>query len=311
MSIPKQGAPVLQVDRVRKKLGGRQVIEDISFTIQEGEVVGFLGPNGTGKTTTIRMITGLIRPNSGQILIRGSDIRTQFSQAMSHIGAIVEQPALYEHLSGWENLMQAARIAGKPISKERMEACIALVHLQTRIGEKVKRYSLGMKQRLAIAQALLASPSLLVLDEPTNGLDPAGIIEMREVIRELCRQTGVAVFISSHLLSEIEQLCTRVLIIENGRIQASKNLLRHEEEEVGVSLFCKPEQRTSALGLLREMGLQPELAGDRILIRLMEEDLPGTVNNLYVQGVPIYRVETAEQTLEQFFLSSTTGKGTC
>ncbi|MDV3429035.1 MAG: ABC transporter ATP-binding protein [Bacillota bacterium] len=212
----------LEVTDVKKRLGKREIIKGITFSVEEGEVFGFIGPNGAGKTTTIRMLVGLISQNSGEIKIMGHDIHKEREKALSYVGAVVENPELYKYLSGWENLMQIARI--RNIDKEYVQQIVDLVELKGRINDKVKKYSLGMKQRLGLAASLISKPKLLILDEPTNGLDPTGIMDFREIVRKAAKGTGTAVFISSHILSEIEQVCDKVAFINDGVIQSEEYL---------------------------------------------------------------------------------------
>ncbi|OPJ57424.1 ABC transporter ATP-binding protein [Clostridium oryzae] len=213
---------VLEVKGLKKHIGNRQIIKNIDFSIKEGEIFGFLGPNGAGKTTTIRMLVGLIAPSSGNIKIAGHDIGAERERALSNVGAVVENPELYTYLSGRENLMQIARVRNIP--KEDIEQIIEMVNLKERIDDKVKKYSLGMKQRLGLALALLAKPRLLILDEPTNGLDPSGILDFREIVKNVARKNGTAVFISSHMLSEVQQLCDTVAFINDGVIKSVESI---------------------------------------------------------------------------------------
>lgn len=213
---------ILEVKDVKKQLGKREIIKGISFNVKQGEIFGFLGPNGAGKTTTIRMLVGLISPNSGIIKIDGHDIKDERELALNAVGAVVENPELYTYLSGRENLMQIARIRG--ISKAYVDEIIELVELKDRIGDKVRKYSLGMKQRLGLAAALIAKPKLLILDEPTNGLDPTGIMDFRKIVRKAAHETKTAVFISSHILSEVQTLCDTVAFINNGVIQSVESI---------------------------------------------------------------------------------------
>ena len=210
-------AITLSVKDLRKRIGKKEIIKGISFDLHKGEVFGFLGLNGAGKTTTIRMLVGLIKPTSGSVSVCGFDLKKDFSKAMESLGCIVENPELYPYLSGWDNLAHFARML-EGVSKKRISEVTELVGLTERIHDRVKTYSLGMRQRLGIAQALLGNPSVLILDEPTNGLDPAGIREMREFIRFLAEKEGLSVLVSSHLLSEIQLLCDRVAIISKGRV---------------------------------------------------------------------------------------------
>ncbi|PRR73201.1 ABC transporter ATP-binding protein [Clostridium thermopalmarium] len=229
---------VLEVKDVKKRLGKKEIIKGISFNVKEGEIFGFLGPNGAGKTTTIRMLVGLIAPNSGSIVIAGHDMSKEREKALASVGAVVENPELYTYLSGRENLMQIARI--RKIDKEYVNEIIELVNLKNRIDDKVRKYSLGMKQRLGLAAALIAKPKLLILDEPTNGLDPTGILDFRSIVKKAARETGIAVFISSHILSEVQMICDRVAFINNGVIQSVESVygdvVKSEIENIVLSV---------------------------------------------------------------------------
>lgn len=213
---------VLEVSNLKKTIGKREIIKGVSFEINSGEIFGFLGPNGAGKTTTIRMLVGLIKPTEGNIKICGYDLQKDTSKALEEVGAVVENPELYKYLSGRENLMQIARI--RKISKEQVEETIKLVGLENRIDDKVRKYSLGMKQRLGLAASLLSKPKLLILDEPTNGLDPSGILDFREVVQKAARERDMAVFVSSHILSEVQNLCDKVAFINDGVIKAVEEI---------------------------------------------------------------------------------------
>jgi ABC-2 type transport system ATP-binding protein len=214
---------VLSAEGLAKRFGAREVVSDVSFQLHRGEVFGFLGPNGAGKTTTIRMLVGLVAPTRGRVLIEGKDLRKSFEDAMRHVGCIVETPSLYTFLTGRENLEHAARLAGDGAEK-RIDETAALVKMASRLDDPVRTYSLGMRQRVGIAQALLGDPSILILDEPTNGLDPAGIREMRELVRHLASERGLAVFVSSHLLAEVEKMVDRIAIVHRGRTLAAGTL---------------------------------------------------------------------------------------
>ncbi len=232
---------VLEVKNVRKRLGKRDIIKGIDFEVKEGEIFGFLGPNGAGKTTTIRMLVGLIAPNSGNIIINGHDISKERELALSAVGAVVENPELYTYLSGRENLMQIARV--RKIEKSYVEKIIELVGLKERINDKVRKYSLGMKQRLGLAASLITKPKLLILDEPTNGLDPTGIIEFRKIVKKVAKETNAAIFISSHILSEIQVMCHKVAFINNGVIQSIESIhgdvINNEFENIVLSVKNK------------------------------------------------------------------------
>ncbi|MFE5321441.1 ABC transporter ATP-binding protein [Paenibacillus sp. NPDC056579] len=208
---------VVQLRNVTKRIGSKTIVDGLSFDVMPGEVFGFLGPNGAGKTTTIRMIVGLMSLTEGEVLVQGFSIRKQFEEAMRRVGAIVENPEFYKFMTGYQNLQHFARMI-PGITEERLEEVIELVKLEHRIHDKVKTYSLGMRQRLGVAQAILHRPAVLILDEPTNGLDPEGIRELRDYLRQLSQQEGIAVIVSSHLLSEMELMCDRVAIIQNGKL---------------------------------------------------------------------------------------------
>ncbi len=214
------GTVVLSAEGLAKRFGSREVVSDVSFELNRGEVFGFLGPNGAGKTTTIRMLVGLVRPTRGRVIIDGHDVARDFEGAMRRVGCVVETPDLYGFLTGRENLEHFARMIGDG-ARERIDGLADLVRMSGRMDEPVRTYSLGMRQRIGIAQALLGDPAVLILDEPTNGLDPAGIREVRELIRRLAAERGLAVFVSSHILSEVEKMADRVAIIHRGRTLAS------------------------------------------------------------------------------------------
>lgn len=207
----------LKISGLNKTLGKRHILHDISFEAYEGEVFGFLGPNGAGKTTTIKIIVGLLSLDDGDIAVGGFDIRRNFEKALAGIGGIVENPEMYKYMTGRENLRQYARMR-EGVTEARIDEVVKLVGLSKRIDEKVKRYSLGMRQRLGVAQAILHHPKLLVLDEPTNGLDPAGIKELRDILKKLAHEDNICVLVSSHLMSEMELMCDRVGIINNGKM---------------------------------------------------------------------------------------------
>lgn len=212
-------AVALKIENLNKSIGKRHILHDISFETYTGEVFGFLGPNGAGKTTTIKMIVGLLSIDEGSISVVGYDVEKNFEKAMAGIGGIVENPELYKYMTGMQNLEQYARMRSG-VTRERILEVVELVGLSKRINEKVSRYSLGMRQRLGVAQAILHHPKVLILDEPTNGLDPAGIKELRDILKNLAHQEGISVLVSSHLMSEMELMCDRVGIIVEGKLRA-------------------------------------------------------------------------------------------
>ncbi|WP_409301073.1 ABC transporter ATP-binding protein [Peribacillus sp. SCS-155] len=294
----------LSVKDLRKKIKNKEIIKGLNFELREGEVFGFLGPNGAGKTTTIRMLVGLIRPTSGSIRICGYDVRDNFTEAMRHLGCIVENPELYPYLSGWDNLLHFARML-PDVDEQRMNEVIDLVGLQKRIHDKVKTYSLGMRQRLGIAQALLNNPRVLILDEPTNGLDPAGIREMREFIRTLAVQEGLSVLVSSHLLSEIQLLCDRVAIITKGKIiqiDTVQNLLNRQEK-----MHWKLKPLAKGREVL-ERYTEVETLDDGYLQTYFSEEKAGLWNlELMREGVSVIEMNRKLPALEDLFLELTGG----
>lgn len=295
----------LAVRDLHKVIGKKEIIKGINFEIRQGEVFGFLGPNGAGKTTTIRMIVGLIKPTSGSIRICGRDVKTEFTEAMANLGCIVENPELYPFLTGMENLQQFARMQNG-VGEERISEVIQLVRLQQRIHDKVKTYSLGMRQRLGIAQALLGRPKILILDEPTNGLDPSGIREMREFIRYLAEKEGLSVLVSSHLLSEIQLMCDRVAIIAKGRIisvEAVDKLLSQQER-----LIWRLTPTDQGLTLLKDLTGRARVEGETI-ITPYDEDAVGIWNQRLVEaGIKVKEMHRHLPALEDLFLEMTGGE---
>ena len=295
---------VLVASHLTKIIGKRTIVEDISFTIGAGEVFGFLGPNGAGKTTTIRMLVGLIKPTRGSVEICGFDVRRNFEQAMRNVGCIVENPDLYRFMNGRENLEHFARMLGVPNAET--ERVAELVGLAKRLDDRVGTYSLGMRQRLGIAQAMLGGPRLLILDEPANGLDPAGIREIRELLRHLARDRQMAVFVSSHLLGEVEQMCDRVAIIHKG------HLLREGSVTDLISSRREMEFRVGdvarAAEIIRARGFEVRADTDRLWIPIDESEAPPLVAALAENGVAVFHAQRHVETLEEMFLAATGGE---
>src|SRR5437660_76280 len=215
---------ILEVEHLTRRFGARTAVQDVNLRVEAGEIFGFLGPNGAGKTTAIRMLLGLLRPDSGSARVAGFDCWRQHVQAARHFGAVLESPGMYTALTARENLRQFARLLGG-VSKQEQARLLKKVGLEGRADEPGRGFSLGMRARLAVAQALLGNPQLLVLDEPTNGLDPLGIRDLRELLRGLADQPGIAIVLSSHLLGEVEELCDRIAIISHGFVRAQGSLL--------------------------------------------------------------------------------------
>ncbi len=227
--------PVLQAVHLRKTFSSFLAVDDFSISLAPGEIVGILGSNGAGKTTILRMLVGLIRPDSGEITVAGFDLRNQFRDAISRIGSLIEIPAFYGYLSARQNLQLLLRLSEQKTANEQIDNVLRQVKLLDRADDAVKKYSQGMRQRLGIAAAILRKPPIVILDEPANGLDPEGMIEIREFIRSLAKETGTAVLLSSHLLSEMEMLCDRVFILNKGKTIAAgsvKELILPEDENL-------------------------------------------------------------------------------
>ncbi len=293
---------VLEVKNLNKSYGRKKVLNDVSFKIDAGEILGFIGPNGAGKTTTIKLILGLQLIDSGEVIINGYDVKKDFVKAIEKVGAIVENPDAYLYLTGRKNLELIASLY-KDITKDRIKEIIKLVGLENRIDDKVSKYSLGMRQRLGIASALLAAPNLLILDEPTNGLDPEGIKELRDLVKKLA-QEGVAILISSHNLAELENFCTNVCIIKNGTVISENKMvdLKKDSEsyyEIEVSKIR---------GLKSLLQKDDEIIDDNTLhVKRNKKEIAELVKEIVKKDIDIYQVKLVEASLEEAFLKETGG----
>lgn len=298
-------APVVRLQNVTKVIGKRTIIDRVSFEVQPGEVFGFLGPNGSGKTTTIRMIVGLMGMTAGDIHIGEHSVRTDFSNAIVQVGAIVENPEMYKFLTGYQNLLHYARM-NPSITKERIQEAIELVGLQGRIHDKVKKYSLGMRQRLGVAQAIMHRPKLLVLDEPTNGLDPAGIRELRDYLRRLAQDEGTAVLVSSHLLSEMELMCDRVAILQKGQIIDVRSIRGQDENGKALleEVLFDVDHPDAALGILEGQGAA-RIADGLLLLSSDRAGIAAINRRLVEAGINIYGIRVKTKSLEDQFLEMT------
>ncbi|MDQ0655507.1 ABC transporter ATP-binding protein [Paenibacillus sp. W2I17] len=310
---------VLSVQNLKKRIGRKWIIKDVTFDVKPGEIFGFLGPNGAGKTTTIRMLVDLIKPTEGKIKVCGYDVNRDPERALKYVGSIVENPEVYTYLTGWENLEHFARMQ-PGVDNERIQEVVDIVRLDQRIHDKVRTYSLGMRQRLGIAQALLGRPRLLILDEPTNGLDPKGIKELRVFIKQLASE-GMAVFVSSHLLSEIQLLCDRVAIISAGRVLAvggvseliedhSKLAIWHLSpleqgkkmlQDAGIALVGRPAD-------VMDDTIVAGLGPNAVVAEMHEDRIPDMVQQMVQAGVQVEGVQRIQPTLEQLFLKMTEGE---
>ena len=296
---------VLEIKNLSKSFGKRKVIDDISLEVKEGEIYGFLGPNGSGKTTTIKMILRLIDNDAGEIKVNGYDTKKQFEQAMEYIGAIVENPDMYKYMTGRDNLKLHARI--RNVDSKRIDEMLELVELKERADDKVRKYSLGMKQRLGLALTLLHKPKVLILDEPTNGLDPAGIKKLRDILKEIAHKEGVAVFVSSHILSEMELMCDKVAVIDNGKIVKTEEINNTEEEPTEtIELRVKDTQK--AINVLKQkFAIIAKDQNNSIQLTLATDQVPLIVKELANSDVGIKAVIPKEHSLEEIFFDATKG----
>ena len=294
---------LLEVKNVNKYFGKKRVLKNVSFSVDEGEILGFIGPNGAGKTTTIKLILGLQSISDGKVFINGYDVTKDFSKAIEKVGAIVESPDMYMYLSGRKNLEMVASMYDN-ISKSRIDEVIKLVGLENRINDKVSKYSLGMRQRLGIAASLIHSPNLLILDEPTNGLDPEGIKELRVLLKNLAKKEKVGILISSHNLSELESFCTDVCIIKNGEII----------ESTSVKEAKKTDKTSYIVSLDKIDGIDKYLSDNDVVlddhtikVYKNREDITEFIKVLIDNKYKIYEFKLETLTLEDAFLKMAGG----
>lgn len=292
----------LQTIGITKSFRKRCAVDDLSLTVYEGDIYGFLGPNGAGKSTTIRMLTGLITPHRGTAHLLGADVRKYGHKSLKDVGALVETPAFYRYMSARENLSILSRLSGG-CSPNRIDQILDIVGLLDRANDKVKNFSQGMRQRLGIAQALLPNPRLVILDEPTNGLDPQGMKDVRELIIHLARDQKITVFLSSHLLHEVEQICTRVGIINRGKLAAEGSVKDLLNAKSGVVTFQVSDVKSAAEIIRRYERVElisTEL--DMVTIRA-EDDMTAQINRLLVMGnVDVRSIIPRNGSLEELFL---------
>ena len=294
---------ILTLKNVSKLIGTKQIIDNASFSVEQGQVVGLLGPNGAGKTTIIRMIVGLMKHNKGSITIMGNSLETSFKAAIASVGAIVENPEFYNYLTGYENLMQYQRMAKTKMTAVEMDDLIRQVHLEEYINQKVKTYSLGMRQRLGVAQALIHRPTLLVLDEPMNGLDPKGMREFREMILML-REQGVSVLVSSHQLSDIEQIADHLIVVQKGKVthQVAMDTLKAEKS----LLIIKTDDDQEELNVLKTKFQIDGLAlTDGLQISLETDNRSEIAAALVNAGIGLKEMKLQQSSLEETFLAWT------
>lgn len=295
--------PILKCENLYKNFGKKQILKNVSFEIYSGDILGFIGPNGAGKTTTIKLILGLQGITQGKVEINGYNIENQFEKAIEKVGAIVENPDLYMYLTGYENLKLISNLYDN-IDKNRIDEVVKLVKLEKRINDKVSKYSLGMRQRLGIAQAILHKPNLLILDEPTNGLDPEGIKEMRELLINLAQKEKMAILISSHNLAELDNLSTKVCIIKNGEIIETSDIdsIKKESEE-DYQVF-EVDNTEKVKNILKSAIIVDE---NHFKIDIQKGEIPEIVKLLVKEDILLYKIQKEEISLEKAFFEKTGG----
>lgn len=296
------GDVVLKCEHLHKNFGKKEILKDVSLELEKGDILGFIGPNGAGKTTTIKLILGLQSITSGTVKINGYDITSNFTNAIRNVGAIVENPDLYMYLTGYENLKLIANLY-KGVGKERIDEVVKLVKLENRINDKVSRYSLGMRQRLGIAQAILHKPNLLILDEPTNGLDPEGIKEIRELLKDLAEKEEMAVLISSHNLLELETFCNKICIIKNGKVMETNKI--EDVKNIAKSGYIFEIDNTE---MIDKMFKNVTIVNRNMFkIAVDREEVPSVIKKLVENDIKIYAVNENKISLEDAFLKKTGG----
>ena len=290
---------ILKCENLKKQVKNKVIVENISFSMDKGDVVGFIGPNGAGKTTTIKLILGLIKLTEGKVYIDGYDIQKNFIKAMEKVGAIVETPDLYMYLSGYDNLKLTANNY-KNITKERMNEVIKKVGLENRIKDKVSTYSLGMRQRLGIAEAIINSQELLILDEPTNGLDIEGTIEIRNLIKELSNE-GIAILISSHNLTEIDNLCNRIIAIKNGKIITNDTIDNFKTFSNETTYILELDNLDNLDQVILKYKYEV-ISKNKIRVYITKEEITNFMENLIKSRYQIYSMQEEKLTSEQAFI---------
>lgn len=280
---------VLEVKDISKKIKNQYILKNISFSVKENTIMGIVGPNGAGKSTLLKIITGLLKPDSGSIKINGYDLKDNFEKAIEEVGCVLDGMNLYENMTALENLELFKRMF-KGIDEQKVKDIVRLVNLEKYLGKKVKTFSLGMKQRLNLAHALLNNPKLLILDEPTNGLDPYGIIELREFLKGL---NDVTIIISSHLLNEIENICDEVLVLKNGQINELMEINKHKNEK-----SCVKFEVDEILKAKKLLNLQLQ---DDLIFNLNKKEASKLNKYLVRNNVNVYRIEEETNVLENKF----------
>nr|WP_036673234.1 ABC transporter ATP-binding protein [Paenibacillus sp. FSL R5-192] len=296
-------SPIVETHNLSKSYGGTNRVHQVNLAVETGQIFGFLGPNGAGKTTTLKMLLGLIKPTEGTVKVFGKDLNKHRPSILNQTGSLIESPSYYGHLTGLENMKVMQRLRNVP--NKNIDEALKIVRLENQKHKQADQYSLGMKQRLGIAMALLAFPSLLILDEPTNGLDPSGIGEIRELIKSLPGQYGITVLLSSHLLSEIEQIATSVGIISDGKLlfQGSMQSLQANNK---ATIRFQTTDTARAEKILLTQGYMPTVQGKQLVFDYLRDEEVSHMNKVLVQhDIPVIRIEEYKKSLEGIFLDLT------
>ena len=295
---------ILRCENLKKNFGQREILKGVSLKLMEGDILGFIGPNGAGKTTTIKLMLGLQSITSGKVFINGYDIETDFTKAIENVGTIVESPDLYMYMSGYDNLKLVANLY-KNVDKQRIDEIVKLVGLENRIKDKVSKYSLGMRQRLGIAQAILHKPKLLILDEPTNGLDPEGIKEVKTLLKKLAKEEKMAILISSHNLAELDTFCNKICIIKNGEIVETNDIDTFKKDAKNNCYILEVED-SSVIGSI--INYKMDILTEReVRVYIEKEDVPLLLKELILRNVKVYSASEENLSLEDAFLRKTGG----
>lgn len=297
---------ILQTNRLTKTISGKDLVNDVSLHIKKGEIYGFLGPNGAGKTTVMKIITNLWKPTAGSVEIFGETLTPRSYEVLKRMGSIIEFPAFYEHLSGYENLKLHAEYMGY-YHYGSIEQALELLDLTDAAGKPVKTYSLGMKERLGIARAVLTRPELLILDEPTNGLDPAGMKQIRNLMKNLCDEYGIAIMVSTHILSEIESIADTVGVIHHGRLKKEISMRKIEQMSLAYTELSVTDERKAAYVLTEKLGLTNFKIIEDGRIRIYDTRVPAQElsQTLILNGVAVTALGKKAETLEDYFLKMT------
>lgn len=295
---------ILKCENLHKSFRKKEILKGVSLEVCNGDILGFIGPNGAGKTTTIKLILGLQKIGSGTVIINDFDIQKNFEKAISKVGAIIENPDLYMYLSGYDNLRLIANLY-KNVNENRIQEVVKLVGLENRINDKVSKYSLGMRQRLGVAQAILHKPNLLILDEPTNGLDPEGIKDLRNLLSKLAKEENMGILISSHNLAELESFCNKVCIIKNGIVVETSSLEDVKKATSEGNYIIEVNDSKKARLIIGD--ISEAIDNLHIQVHAEKENIPFIVKKLVLQDIEIYSIKEDVLTLEDAFFKKTGG----